>query len=114
MVLLGHALWETRYGADPAVLGSTVRVNSLPATVVGVMPPGMRFPNNNDIWIPRVNLPPASDVDNRGNRQFNGIGRLASGVSADQGREEIRAIGRRLAEAYPDTNAEVRPNVGLF
>ena len=44
VALLGHGLWETRYARDPGVLGRTIRVNGLAATVVGVMAPGMRFP----------------------------------------------------------------------
>ena len=77
VVLLGHSVWENRYGADPGVLGRTIRVNSPVASVIGVMPPGMRFPNNADLWIPRINLPPEVQVPDRGTRGFNVVGRLA-------------------------------------
>ena len=50
VVLLGHALWTHRYAADPGIVGETLRVNGRPATVIGVMPPGFRFPQNEDVW----------------------------------------------------------------
>ena len=111
VVLLGHGLWETRYGRDAGVLGRTIRVNALPATVVGVTAPGMRFPNDTDIWIPRVSIPPEWNVADRGTRTFGVIGRLGPGASVDQARQELRAIGARLAEAYPDTNRDRAPDL---
>ena len=60
VVILGHSVWQNRYASDPVILGRAVRVNRLVATVVGVMPPGMQFPQNTDIWIPRAKLPPES------------------------------------------------------
>ena len=50
VVLLGHGIWTTRYGADPAVLGRIIRVNDVPSTVVGVMPQGFEFPFWADLW----------------------------------------------------------------
>jgi putative ABC transport system permease protein len=114
VVLLGHSVWQNRYESDPAVLGRTVRVNSLVATVVGVMGENMRFPNNNDIWIPQVNLPPETGTGNRGTRNFSVIARLAQGVTIEQARDELRAIGGRLAEAYPETNANLVPGLQLY
>ena len=114
VVLLGHGLWETRYARDAGVLGRTIRVNTRPATVVGVMAPGMRFPNDTDIWISRVSLPPGSNVADRGTRIFGVIGRLGPGASVDQARRELRAIGSRLAEAYPETNRDRGPDLLEF
>jgi predicted permease len=114
VVLLGHSVWQNRYEGDPGVLGRTVRVNSLAATVVGVMAENMRFPDNNDIWIPQVNLPPESTTEDRGTRGFGAIGRLSSGVSLEQARDELRAIGGRLAEAHPDSNAEMAPSLAPY
>ncbi len=114
VVILGHSLWQNRYRGDPEVVGRTLRVNSLPATVVGVMPPEMRFPSNTDIWIPRVNLPPAMEMDVRSRRSFMGIGRLADGVTEDQARAELTTIARRLEAAYPDANAEMGAYIRPF
>jgi len=114
VVLIGYDLWQNRYGGDASVLGRMVRVNSLSATIVGVMAPGMRFPQNNDLWIPQANLPDASNTENRAIHQFQAMGRLASGTTLEQARVELEAIGRRLAEAYPETNAELGFNAQPF
>ena len=52
VVLLGHGIWTTRYGAAPEVLGRIIRVNDVPSTVVGVMPEGFEFPFWADLWQP--------------------------------------------------------------
>ncbi len=111
-VLLGHTVWQNRYGGDPGVLGLTIRVNSLVATVIGVMPPNMRFPQNTDVWIPLHMLPPESEVERRDQgSSFQVVGRLARGASIELAREELQAIGRRLADEYPESNRELRFNL---
>ncbi|HET9949399.1 MAG TPA: ABC transporter permease [Longimicrobiales bacterium] len=107
VMVISESLWRTRYASDRGVLGTTARVNSLPATIVGVMPARMRFPENVDVWIPQGNLPVETGTADRGNHAFQAFGRLAPGVSLEQAREELRAVGARLAEAHPETNAEV-------
>ena len=114
-VLLGYSVWTNRFANDPEVLGATIRVNSLPATVIGVMPEGMRFPFNTDIYIARVNLPPESNLDDRGVRNFVVIGRLVDGTTIDVARDELRGIAERLLEVYPEQAAdELRPNLMSF
>ncbi|MEX2049419.1 MAG: ABC transporter permease [Gemmatimonadota bacterium] len=114
VVLLGYDVWQNRYGGDPGIVGLTVRVNSLAATVVGVMGPGMHFPENNDLWIPQANLPPGSTTSNRATRSFTLIGRLADGATEEQARQELTGIGVRLAEAHPETNTELGFGIQSF
>ena len=113
-VLLGHSVWQNRYGGDPGVLGLSIRVNSVVATVIGVMPPNMRFPQNTDLWIPLHVLPPESGGESRDRRRFQLIGRLARGGSIELAREELQAIGRRLADEYPESNRELGFKVMSF
>ena len=113
-VLLGHSVWQNRYAGDPGVLGLTIRVNSLVATVIGVMPPKMRFPANTDLWIPLQMLPPETGVEDRDGSGFQVIGRLARGGSVGRAREELQAIGRRLADQYPEVNRELGFNLMSF
>jgi predicted permease len=113
-VLLGYSVWQNRYGGDPGVLGLSIRVNSLVGTVIGVMPPKMRFPNNTDLWIPLHMLPPESRVEERDGQGFQVIGRLAAGASVEMARDELQAIGRRLADAYPEANRELGFNLMSF
>ena len=111
VVLLGHNLWENRYARDPGVLGQTIRVNGVVAIVVGVMAPGMRFPDDTDIWIAPAEHLPGSNAPDRGTRDYRAIGRLRPEASIEQAREELQAIGRRLAEAYPASNRELAPDL---
>jgi len=114
VVVIGYDVWQRRYGGRRDVIGQTIRVNSLPAAIVGVMPEGMHFLNNVDLWIPKDNLPPGSGVPDRGNRGRQVIGRLAPGATVDEARQELEIIARRLAEEYPETNADMRPVVQDF
>jgi putative ABC transport system permease protein len=100
VAIIGYALWQNRYGGDPAILGRMIRVNEVPARVIGVMPRGMQFPQNADMWQPLV----PERTPRRSVRDLSVFGRLADGVSLEQAREEMRGVARRLADAYPDTN----------
>jgi len=113
VVMLGYGLWQKRYGGDPHVIGRTIRVNTRAVTVVGVMPQGLQFPDNVDLWIPFTVLPPAS-FTGRAGRAFNVMGRLAPGVSVEQARAELRTIADRLARDYPTTNKDWAPNLRSF
>ncbi len=102
VVLFGHDLWLHRYAGDPDVIGQTVRVNGREAVVIGVMPPGFRFPFNEDVWVP-INL----DTKNVARGEGFGmevLGRPKSEVPLDQARAEYQAIADRLGDLYPDTN----------
>ena len=76
VVLLGHALWQKRYGGRPDILGEVIRINEVPSTVVGVMPEGMEFPSSNDLWMA---LAPTENYEKRDNRMLAVFGRLADG-----------------------------------
>ena len=52
VTIIGHSVWQNRYDSDPTVLGRTMKANSKVVTIIGVMPPDMRFPDNVDIWVP--------------------------------------------------------------
>jgi len=106
-VMLGHALWTRRYGADPAIVGSDIRVDGRPYTVVGVLPATFRQPERSLTWqateLWRPLLLDGSRAE-RGGRYLRTIARRAPGVTVEQAREEMTAMGRRLAEEYPDAN----------
>jgi putative ABC transport system permease protein len=61
VVVMSHALWSSRFGADPKILGQTLNVNAEPFTVIGVMPPGFDYPQHAELWCPLV---PASALHN--------------------------------------------------
>jgi putative ABC transport system permease protein len=113
VTILGYSVWQGRYGGRPDVLGRTIRVNSRRVIIVGVMARGMHFPNNDDLWIPLVVLPPGS-FTGRAGRQFDVIGRLGAGVSIERARSEMTQIGADLERDYPTTNKDWRPFVQSF
>ncbi|HKX00245.1 MAG TPA: ABC transporter permease [Bryobacteraceae bacterium] len=91
VVMLTHRVWQDRYGRDPSIIGKTIRVNEVPRVVVGVMPAGMRFPEDTDLWIPLAD----TGVDRREPAMF---GRLAAGVDLPAARTEINLIARRALD----------------
>ena len=107
VVLIGSNVWKQRYGSDPSVLGRTIRLNTLSATIIGVMPEGMQFPFDMELWMPAGSLPPAITQQPRQARGYLAIGRLADGVTVEQARAELKGIGAKLAQAYPATNKDL-------
>lgn len=107
-VLLTHALWRDRYAGAPDVLGREIRLDGEPWTVVGVLPEGIRFPDGiilgaSDLFIPLDTSDP--DYANRGSHPgLTAIARLRPGVEPEALRQELDAVGARLAQAYPETN----------
>ena len=107
IVLLSDGLWQGRFGGDPGVLGRSIRVNGEPATIVGVMPPGFRFPLLQDLW---VNLrPDPTAVKRDEGRRLEVFGRLKPGVTMAGAGANLAAITRRLGAEYPATNKGIIP-----
>ncbi len=113
VVILGGNLWRARYGADPTILGRTIRVNGVPSTVVGIMPPDVGFPYRVEFWLPLVSLPP-TERTSRSARLLDGFGRLRPGVTIEQASTELTGITASLAERYPDSNRNTAPFVTPF
>ncbi len=103
VAILSHGLWEKRYGKDASIVGRTVRINSIPTTVIGVMARGFEFPPETQFWEPLI---PTASMEKRDARDLSPFGRLAAGVPPQQARAEIATIGANLARQYPETNRE--------
>ena len=80
VVIIGYSIWKNRYGSDQSVIGRALKINEVAHTIIGIMPEGMRFPTNSDLWRP---LQPLTD-DSRRNRFISVFGRLAPGVTWNQ------------------------------
>jgi predicted permease len=96
--MISYTYWQSHFGGDPRVLGQAVR-SPEPRTIVGVLPPGFRFPNNTDIWLSAVGPP-----GERGGQNFLAVGRLKAGVVVGRAQTEASAIARRLEQQFPETN----------
>ena len=111
VVLLGHAAWQGRYGGARDIVGRAIRVNGQPATVVGVMPEGFKFPQRADLWVPLV---PTPDLERRSHRALQLFGLLKPGVSIASADADLAVISKRLATAFPETNKEFSTVVLTF
>ncbi len=104
-VVLSHRLWQRRFGGDPGVVGRQLPlVGGESATVVGVMPEQFRFPSYAEVWtaLPRD----SRELLQRSSRYFSVVGRVRGGMNAAQAQEELGGVAARLAESYPQSNAD--------
>ena len=112
-VVLAHRTWVDRYGSDPAVAGRTVIVNGEPATILGVMPEGFQWPQNQVIWVVLRDYRSRYPARNTG-PGFQVFGRLRDGVTEDAAALEMSLIADRLARTYPETNTGVTTRFRSF
>ena len=103
VVVLSHAVWQREFGASPDVLGTSIRLDGSPYTVVGVLPADSAFDRGSaQIWQPLAFGPSNLQRDYRWLR--TAFARLKPGVSLEQARSQMNAIGARIAADYPDSN----------
>ena len=111
VVILNYRFWESRFGKQADVVGSTVSINGAPATIVGVMPERFDYPDQlANIWMPVTRTP---DLEHRGTSAggYMAVGRLRRGATVQQARAEIETINRRLQTAFPATNRQLLVSV---
>jgi putative ABC transport system permease protein len=118
VTILGYDVWKTRYKGDPNILGRHLNFNEEDFTVVGVMPEGVKFPYNSEVWIPYYLTGAASNMLRR---DFPGtfvFGRLADGKTLADAQAEMDVIAKRLEKEYPASNegrgAAVMPYTTFF
>lgn len=111
VVILGYGIWQSRYGGNREILGKAIRINSVPAVVIGVMPQGMKFPFDAELWMPLLQT---RDREARDFRDLAVFARLGKGISAQQAQIELNGIAGQLAQAYPKTNAGAGAQVMSF
>jgi putative ABC transport system permease protein len=103
-VVLSHALWQRVFGADPAVVGRTVRIEGVAGSVVvGVMPAGFSFPARTEFWMPLAASRPGEAQ--RARRAHGALGRLKTEASVATARTDLQTIAADLARDHPATNA---------
>ena len=116
VVLLGYRVWRDRFGGDPAVIGRSLRVNDVPATVIGVMPSGFRYPFSVEVWQP-LSLFPGAEKPRRDARTLGVLGRLRHGrrfvAGVGGAHDHCRETGARLRRHqhghHPASQAVERP-----
>jgi len=117
VAVLSDRFWRRRFAARNDIVGQAIELDGRRYTIAGVMPATFLHPNGlTDVWVP-VPLA-ASALDDRKQRAYRVVARLRGGVSIAQAESELRALGRRHAELFPDTHdgftVSVRPLRDLY
>jgi putative ABC transport system permease protein len=100
VAVISDGFWKRRFGASAQVIGQSIQLNGEPHTIIGVMPAGFSFPNPDiDVWKPL-----ALDLSKyqRGTAFLQGVARLKDGVTLEQARADLLAVGAQLEEQYPN------------
>jgi predicted permease len=112
VTVISYAMWRNRYHSDPSLVGTTVRINRYPYTIIGVAPedfhgsmPGLSL----EMWAPATMFGQLSSTGDwmlrdRKTRMFRVLARLAPGIGIDQARAEVQALALHNAEVDADTN----------
>ena len=99
VAMISEALWQRRFGGDPAVIDQPLVVNGTVYTLVGVMGRELNRLTGGDLWVPMIIDP---GRENRLAHYVNVVGRLRPGVSMETAQAEMDVISRRVAEQYPE------------
>lgn len=105
VVIIGHGLWQRRFGSDPGVIGKTMSLNKVPLTVVGVLPPGFKGQKGTaEVWVP-VMMAPQLIFPRRLAQRFANwtevIARLKPGISMAEAQTEMQIVSSKVREAIP-------------
>jgi putative ABC transport system permease protein len=102
IVMIGYSLWQRRFGGDPAVIGRTISLSSVPYTVTGVLPPDFRgLTGEAQLWVPLMTSP-FSDLDQANNHSYYMVARRKGNISEARAMSDVALIGRNIDIALPD------------
>ena len=118
MVVISDAVWQRVFNGSQDAVGTRVRINGEPHTVIGVMPPRAEWPAVSKLWILSGKPVPPSPVDvqgrnvNRDVRYFDAIARLKPAISLEQAADDMARVGADIQKRHPATAAGRRTHVG--
>ena len=95
VVMLGHSLWQSRFGGNASALGATIGLDGVPHTIVGVMPPAYAYPYGAELWVP-LRVDPARGES----RDMNITARMREGTTVEQLQRELDGIAAELASLH--------------
>ena len=114
VVVLGYSTWQRRFAADRSVIGTVVRINGQPFTIVGVAPPGFAGTfafSESELYLP-LNWAGAGDFfDDRRSRGLHAIARLRPDITIERAQAAMQVVAERLARQYPDSNGNITVRV---
>jgi predicted permease len=114
VVMIGHALWQDKFGGSPEVLGKRMILNGDVYTIIGVVPASFRLYSgaNVQIYCPIGQWNDSTFRNRRVGMGMRVLGRLKPGVTVEQARADMESVARSLAAAYPESNAGSSVSIG--
>ena len=111
VVMLSHSVWQSRYGADPAIIGRAITLSGSPYTVIGVLRPGFSFPQPGiELYVPvRAN----ETTWNRSSGGLSVIAKMRHGVTIEQTQRDLDLVSADLAREYQAPTPSSRPRSNL-
>jgi putative ABC transport system permease protein len=103
VTVLSHAFWQKRFAGDKDIVGKTIFLDSKSYQVLGVMPAGVNFPQQAELWIP-ISFEGSPEMKWRKAAFLRPVGRLKPGVTLTQAQADTDAIAAHLEEQFPDSN----------
>jgi putative ABC transport system permease protein len=101
VVILSHGLWQRRFGSNASVIGQTININNRQHTVIGVMPPGFKFPEVAELWLP---LALNTQLWTRNDHGLSALARLKPNVTLSEAQAEMVNVARQIEKENPVTN----------
>src|SRR5271155_2630458 len=105
VVILSDALWRSRYGADPKVIGRAIRLDAKPYTVIGVMPANFQF-NETKLYVPLALTP--KERDDHGMHGYSVLVKIKRGVSLKNAQAEMDSFAANFSKQYPDDDKGIK------
>ena len=100
VVVLSYALWRRVFAGNPNVIGSTLDIDGVPMSIVGVMPSGFAYPDESEIWGPLAFSPDDLSENSRGNHGLEVLGRIKPGLSYAQVQSDMDRVAKTIIEQH--------------
>ncbi|QSQ21930.1 ABC transporter permease [Pyxidicoccus parkwayensis] len=101
VVVLTHKTWRAYFAQDPSVLGRTLQLDGVPYTVVGVLPRGVEYPADSDLYKPFAPAAELTSEEGRETRFLDVLARLKPGVTMEEATKDLARVSLALAQVHP-------------
>lgn len=112
VVVIGYDLWQNMLGGTPNVIGQSIRVNSVPTRIIGVMPKGYYFPITTEVWLPLRKH--ANELARDSGAEVGGLAHLSPGTTMNDVNAQLTNVMLRLEDKYPNSHSGVSAFAGTI
>jgi predicted permease len=102
VALISNGLWKRRFASNPAVVGTTIPINSRGFVIVGVLPEGFSYPADVEMWAPLSFSADDLSPNNRGSHGLEVIARVKPALTLEQARSDMKMVTQRIIDQNPD------------